>query len=59
MKGDKYQFDNALKFLGLWGEYPCPDSDMIIRISLPEPKKVKRGDITLDFASKGRFPIRT
>ena len=53
MKGDKSQADRALAFLGFWGEFPGPDNDMILRISLPGPKKTKWAIITHDFASKG------
>ena len=41
MKGDKSQVDRALTFLGIWGEFPCPVNDMILRISLPGHKKEK------------------
>ena len=52
-KEDKSQADKALTFFGLRGEVPCPDNDMIIRISLPGPKKAGMADIALDVASKG------
>ena len=42
MKDDKSEVDRALTFLGLWGEFPIPDNDMILRISLPEPKKERK-----------------
>ena len=53
MKDDESQAGKALTFLGIWGEFPCPDNDMILRISLHGPKKEKWANTTLDFASKG------
>ena len=53
MKDDKSHVDKDLKFLGIWGEFPCPYNDMLLMISLHAPKKEKRGDITLDFVSNG------
>ena len=52
-KDDKSQVDRALTFLGLRGEFPSPDNDILLIISLPEPKKEKWANITHEFASKG------
>ena len=51
----KSQVDRAPTFLGHWGEFPIPDNDMILRISLPGPKKVKWENTTREFASKGGY----
>ena len=56
MKDDKSQVGRALAFLGLWGEFPGPDNDMLLRIPLPEHKKTKWANITHEFASKGTVP---
>ena len=53
MKDGESQVDRALTFLGLWGDFPNPDNDMLLVISLPEPKKEKRANITHEFAPKG------
>ena len=55
MKGDKSKVDKGLTFLGIWGEFPCPDNDMLLRISLHAHKKAKWADIAHDFAPKGDF----
>ena len=59
-KDDKSQVGQSLAFLGLWGEFPNPDNDMLLRISLPEYKK-ENGLIlrTILRLRGGRFPTRT
>ena len=53
MKDGKSQVDRALALLCLWGEFPNPDNDMRLRISLPEPKKEKWANVTHEFAPNG------
>ena len=56
MTDDKSHVDRAITFLGLWGELPCPDNDMIHTISLHGPKKGNWAYITIGWASKGASP---
>ena len=37
MMGDISEVDRALTFLGLRGEFPNPDNDVLLRIFLPVP----------------------
>ena len=52
-EGRKIPGAKRLTFLGLWGEFPGPDNDMILRISVTGHKKEKWANITHEFAAMG------
>ena len=55
LKPGKSECGNVSESLGLLGEFPPPGSGMLLRISLPVEKKVRRGLLASDISQDGRI----